>query len=1030
MSINFNPSINDISKILSDTDKLEYWKGRLAAYKNSEGQLYKNNLSNTTLFGLIQQKADLTDLFDYVIRHGETFWNDSIQALIEKELNLFNYSLFGGIYTIDEIRNGDAGFSFVSGTEYVKPWTNPRGVSYSGCRLSDLMEVVVTNDNYLHFTEEQETLNSIRLLMPQNKRRVEVEDLNRNFWVISDISASICEYLFSNDGLKGIIEDLITELGDIWENILYLWVAAGLLATKEDEILGVHCEVLYVPNNPWQPYKKYDHFDNWDYNTDHPEFIEDPVMGSANFEKIKKSIEFLKKKYRKYDLCILPCIRYDNYEHNHYRYECYPFVYLYDRAEDKEDYIFLRAYYGFQAGPGISGLYGIEQPLTIGVDLTCPAKTSLAARTFRGANWTLGKFLYGVKDDLSAYYYPYNRKEVLYNSQGEIITDSDIVSLEPTQQSLKYDTMLEVKPILWCVRNDYGLTAALEFNLFDVAESTLTNNRLKIAGITISSDSVPMRGTKNTYFGLVVEDDRRDKEKIEVTPSNLVPRLYKGELISDHTYSSYLQSGSTEYDTKGLKVATQGTLLKIGGYFPDGRSIGSITTKSVEMQATIDSAWKSGPLRETLDSAGKRTGYKCNLTIGAQGTTAGYNSIVNYFIDNNGQGTLHDASHPLNPVSNASKSVFLAQQIYKTNDVWKMSFARLWSDVSKVKLNEDYTVDVCGLKGLSAQMSQKYLQYAFESSSSSPDHLDKNKINYIITAIGVSSWLGGYANAAQGYQGYWSQNILCHYVRYVPIAYLNSANPPTISYSGGVNKGYPIIVDNAIVGYIDNVVPMNKAEGFVGNFPATLLKENPAQGSTDKWRLPQLNASNKTSQTIYKVYSNTTTQNLVHYNEKTRELEILEVQSGESSEDWYVTKHELGLDNIPNPTQQQVSDAIVTYVNNGGHEYTAQEILSEYTISGIWNLFDGYTTSTSGNKTSYVGGNHTQVLQLFFAYDSTNNKFVVSNVQGTSRYRNYNSSSWTNYTYQNYLTDGSLGQALPQKGYIYNGSGVLKYVTP
>jgi hypothetical protein len=96
---------------------------------------------------------------------------------------------------------------------------------------------------------------------------------------------------------------------------------------------------------------------------------------------------------------------------------------------------------------------------------------------------------------------------------------------------------------------------------------------------------------------------------------------------------------------------------------------------------------------------------------------------------------------------------------------------------------------------------------------------------------------------------------------------------------------------------------MNKAEGFVGNFPATLLKENPAQGSTDKWRLPQLNASNKTSQTIYKVYSNTTTQDLVHYNEKTRQLEVLEVQSGESSEDWYVTKHELGLDNIPNPTQ-------------------------------------------------------------------------------------------------------------------------------
>jgi hypothetical protein len=83
-------------------------------------------------------------------------------------------------------------------------------------------------------------------------------------------------------------------------------------------------------------------------------------MGSVNFEKIKKSIEFLKKKYRKYDLCILPCIRYGNYEHNHYRYECYPFIYLYNRAENKEDYVFLHSYYGFQDEPGIRGIYGIS----------------------------------------------------------------------------------------------------------------------------------------------------------------------------------------------------------------------------------------------------------------------------------------------------------------------------------------------------------------------------------------------------------------------------------------------------------------------------------------------------------------------------------------------------------------------------------------------------------------------------------------------------------------------------------------------
>jgi hypothetical protein len=34
MAINYNPNIEDLSKLLSNTDKINYWKDRLAAYKN------------------------------------------------------------------------------------------------------------------------------------------------------------------------------------------------------------------------------------------------------------------------------------------------------------------------------------------------------------------------------------------------------------------------------------------------------------------------------------------------------------------------------------------------------------------------------------------------------------------------------------------------------------------------------------------------------------------------------------------------------------------------------------------------------------------------------------------------------------------------------------------------------------------------------------------------------------------------------------------------------------------------------------
>jgi hypothetical protein len=69
--------------------------------------------------------------------------------------------------------------------------------------------------------------------MPKNTRRVEIEDLNRNFWVIGDVISGICEFLFSDNGLKGILQDIIPEIGELWENIFYLWVASGLVAAEK-----------------------------------------------------------------------------------------------------------------------------------------------------------------------------------------------------------------------------------------------------------------------------------------------------------------------------------------------------------------------------------------------------------------------------------------------------------------------------------------------------------------------------------------------------------------------------------------------------------------------------------------------------------------------------------------------------------------------------------------------------------------------------------------------------------------------------
>ena len=49
--------------------------------------------------------------------------------------------------------------------------------------------------------------------MPQYKRRVEVEDLNRNFWVIGQVLAGICIDIFDPNGPIGaMIKGLLNEI--------------------------------------------------------------------------------------------------------------------------------------------------------------------------------------------------------------------------------------------------------------------------------------------------------------------------------------------------------------------------------------------------------------------------------------------------------------------------------------------------------------------------------------------------------------------------------------------------------------------------------------------------------------------------------------------------------------------------------------------------------------------------------------------------------------------------------------------------
>lgn len=170
-----------------------------------------------------------------IIEPGEVlfnYWNQSVKTLYENLSSLFTAE---GISKPSDKGPYDAGNSFEQGSEYVSPWENGdkdvdgNDINYISARTDELNSVLQSDKN-LDFTKEKLEGYITRLLMPQYARRVEIEDLNRNFWVISQNLEALNQFV-SNLSV-GWADQLVAELMGIWNNIYKIWQA---LASLEDE---------------------------------------------------------------------------------------------------------------------------------------------------------------------------------------------------------------------------------------------------------------------------------------------------------------------------------------------------------------------------------------------------------------------------------------------------------------------------------------------------------------------------------------------------------------------------------------------------------------------------------------------------------------------------------------------------------------------------------------------------------------------------------------------------------------------------
>lgn len=283
-------------------------------------------------------KADITSFSDKSLSFKNPLWNESLSDLYLTFLKSFDketIKLFENItrlefngdfselngsisisdskvkFRITDILNANAGNSFKENSIWVIPWYNINNASYSTVRGTDKLIEVLVNSQYLALTDTK-AAERIKLLMPKYARQVEVEDLNRNFWVIAQTLSAMAAFLLDPDGpintlLKGVLKELI----EMWENVEYLWGQMGAYGT-EAETDEFHFEVVTINESEIQPFMKFDNIkDNF----------------SLLDEEIIKRIKYLKKIYSKVDLIVIPEIRYNNYEKNYYSKVVYPGIY-------------------------------------------------------------------------------------------------------------------------------------------------------------------------------------------------------------------------------------------------------------------------------------------------------------------------------------------------------------------------------------------------------------------------------------------------------------------------------------------------------------------------------------------------------------------------------------------------------------------------------------------------------------------------------------------------------------------------------
>ena len=529
----------------------------------------------SSLFKRINWRADLDEGegaldFDNLLENdkGELndagIWNESVKELIKyfkdyfvnldedktitvsgKEAN--GASVSNNFYIIRNILKANAGNHFkmveskdASSNKWTLPHLNIDNISYGEVRGNDKILEVLENAKNLDFThtqgqdDESTTQDDsaitkyIRLLMPKYIRRVEVEDLNRNFWVIGQVLSIVCAALFDgNSPIPKMLKQLSSETLQLWENVLYLWAAVNLLNEKQGEapepepITEVHREIIDYPRAIDKPFR------------DIHSFVDVPKFTIGTNGKISEPSRLVgyKQMYPESNLCLLIRCRLGNYEKEYYHTEVYPYVVFYDVNIDQWYAVELKD-------------YGGEKQLGITLRINSNDYTDSSGDKIYDYINIRGK-VYGITETFPTYYrlyYPLSKLTPNYTYYAPGASAPTEVTVKE-DQARAYHGMISIKPSLTDVTYSNGkFSVKIEFTVTDIARKMNfqipTANGKKPGSQTESQEDDP---NNDSYI------DKGNNAKLYLTTfvmtsSNVLPG--EPDIITSEDISAFIKGGN------------------------------------------------------------------------------------------------------------------------------------------------------------------------------------------------------------------------------------------------------------------------------------------------------------------------------------------------------------------------------------------------------------------------------------------------------------------------------------------------------